>query len=265
MLTLFSILLLGFFLGMRHATDVDHVIAVTTIVSRERTIRNAAMLGAIWGIGHSLTLLLVGGAIILFGIVIPPRLGLSLEFTVAVMLVLLGLMNIRSFAGWLRRWGRASEGEKAERCHDHAHAHGDYVHAHLHGHQSESHGHRVEETPTAWLDIRFGGLNVYQSVRPLLVGVVHGLAGSAAVALLVLPILQNAGWAVAYLLLFGCGTIAGMMLITAAVAFPFACTAARSSAFNRRLAFASCLLSIGFGLFLMYQIGFVQGLFVLIK
>ncbi|MDB6030443.1 MAG: high-affinity nickel-transporter [Verrucomicrobiales bacterium] len=265
MLTLVSILLLGFFLGMRHATDADHVIAVTTIVSRERTIRSAAVLGAIWGIGHSLTLLLVGGAIILFGIVIPPRLGLSLEFTVALMLVLLGLMNIRSFTNWLRERVCGPEGAKAECCHEHTHAHGDYAHAHFHGHRSGSHGHRVEQTPTAWLDLRFGGLNIYQAVRPLLVGVVHGLAGSAAVALLVLPIIQNAKWAVAYLLLFGCGTIAGMMLITAAVALPFACSAVYSAAFNRRLAFASCLMSIGFGLFLMYQIGFVQGLFVLIR
>jgi high-affinity nickel-transport protein len=80
MMTLFSFLFLGFFLGMRHATDADHVVAVTTIISRERTVRNAALIGIVWGIGHTLTLLLVGGAIVLFGLVVPPRLGLSLEF-----------------------------------------------------------------------------------------------------------------------------------------------------------------------------------------
>src|SRR5207302_3661217 len=97
MMTLFSFLLLGFFLGMRHATDADHVIAVTTIVSRERTIRHAALIGITWGIGHTLTMLLVGGAIILFGIVIPPRFGLSLELSVGLMLILLGILNLRSF------------------------------------------------------------------------------------------------------------------------------------------------------------------------
>src|SRR6185437_9644483 len=103
MMTLLSVLLLGFFLGMRHATDADHVIAVTTIVSRERTIRNAALIGVVWGIGHSLTLLLVGGTIVFFGLVVPPRLGLSLEFSVALMLILLGLVNFGSFARYLRR------------------------------------------------------------------------------------------------------------------------------------------------------------------
>ena len=96
MTTLLSILFLGFFLGMRHATDTDHVIAVTTIVSRQRHIGEAALTGIFWGIGHSLTLLVVGGAIILFGLVIPERLGLSFEFCVALMLILLGALNLRS-------------------------------------------------------------------------------------------------------------------------------------------------------------------------
>ena len=91
MMTLFSFLLLGFFLGMRHATDADHVAAVTTIVSRERTVRGAGLIGIIWGVGHALTLLLVGGGIVLFGLVVPPRLGMSLEFSVALMLILLGV------------------------------------------------------------------------------------------------------------------------------------------------------------------------------
>src|SRR5438477_291772 len=102
-MNLLSILFLGFFLGMRHATDADHVIAVTTIVSRECTIRHAALIGITWGIGHTLTMLVVGGAIVLFGIAIPPRLGLSLEFSVGLMLILLGLVNLRSFTRWLNQ------------------------------------------------------------------------------------------------------------------------------------------------------------------
>lgn len=261
MMALLSILSLGFFLGMRHATDADHVIAVTTIVSRERTIRHAALIGISWGIGHTLTMLLVGGAILLFGIVIPPRLGLSLEFSVGLMLILLGLLNLRSFTRWLSQTFRAEGGHEHEIYHAHAHPHGDHVHSHPHGHDPETHGHREEQTPTAWLDRKFGRLSFYQAVRPLVVGIVHGLAGSAAVALLVVPIIQKPLWAVGYLLIFGLGTIAGMMLITAAIALPFAYTANRSKVFNRRLALASSLLSIGFGLFLIYQIGFVQGLF----
>ena len=96
MTALLSILALGFFLGMRHATDSDHVIAVSTIVSRERDVRHAAIIGMFWGVGHSITLLVVGGAIVVFGLVIPQRLGLSLEFCVALMLIILGAFNLRS-------------------------------------------------------------------------------------------------------------------------------------------------------------------------
>jgi hypothetical protein len=238
MMTLLSFLFLGFFLGMRHAADADHVVAVTTIVSRERSIRNAALIGVIWGIGHTLTLLLVGGAIILLGIVIPSRVGMSLEFSVALMLIFLGLLNFKSFM--------RSIGQPANES-------GIYA-----GH---SHGPGIEGQTADRLDSRLGRLSFYQSVRPLVIGVVHGLAGSAAVALLVLPLIQNSFWALAYLLIFGVGTIGGMMLITAAVAFPFACAATRSVSFHRRLGFASGFLSMGFGIFLVYQIGFVQGLF----
>src|SRR6201987_5377291 len=96
-MTLFSILALGFLLGMRHATDSDHVIAVTTIVSQQRNVFNAALIGIFWGIGHSTTLLIVGGAIILFGVVIPERVGMGLEFCVALVLIFLGWENLRAF------------------------------------------------------------------------------------------------------------------------------------------------------------------------
>src|SRR6476646_5793057 len=112
MSTLFPILLFGFFLGMRHATDSDHVVAVTTIVSRQRKIGSAAWTGIFWGIGHSLTLFVVGGAIILFGVVVPQRLGMSLEFCVALMLILLGALNLGRF--------RRRQNEP----HEHSHRHG---------------------------------------------------------------------------------------------------------------------------------------------
>jgi high-affinity nickel permease len=237
MLTLLSIACLGFFLGMRHATDADHVIAVSTIVSRERAVRSAVFVGALWGLGHTLTLMLVGGAIVLFGLVIPAKLGMSMEFSVGLMLVLLGLWNLKSFGQWL-----------SLRRHDHD--------SHSHAHHNEEH-----EPMRHWLDVRFGKLPLYQMIRPFVVGVVHGMAGSAALALMVLPMIHNPYWAVGYLAIFGMGTIAGMMLITTAIALPFSYTMARSAILHGRLGLASGFISLGFGLFMLYEIGIVQGLF----
>lgn len=252
--TLFPILLFGFFLGMRHATDSDHVVAVTTIVSRQRSIWNAAWTGIFWGIGHSLTLFVVGGAIIVFGVVIPNKLGMSLEFCVALMLILLGTLNLRA------AFRAVAETDDHEGVHHHTHRHGDYVHSHSHGHEITTHGHAEEAVPPAKLDRWFGDSRFYQALRPLVIGTVHGLAGSAAVALLVLPIIHDPIWAMAYLLIFGVGTIAGMMLITAAIAVPISYST-RFQFLHRHLGTAAGVLSLGFGLFLVYQIGFVDGLF----
>ena len=246
-----SIVLLGFFLGMRHATDPDHVIAVTTIVARQRRVGAAALIGVLWGIGHTLTIVAVGGAIIVFGVVIPPRLGLTMELSVALMLILLGLLNVAGIMRWITAI--------ATPVHVHPHRHGDY--AHSHGHTPAAHGHAEDDTAIARLDRRLGGLGLYQMLRPLVVGVVHGLAGSAAVALLVLATIPDPWWGIAYLVVFGAGTIAGMMLITAATALPFTYTVRRFAAVNRHLVLASGVASIGFGLFLVYRIGVVDGLF----
>ncbi len=109
------------------------------------------------------------------------------------------------------------------------------------------------------MDRRLGGLTLYQWLRPLVVGIVHGLAGSAAVALLVLAAVRDPGWAMAYLLLFGAGTIIGMMVITMALAAPFAFSWTRLPRFNWQLRVASGLISFGFGLLLIYDIGFAAG------
>ena len=204
---LLSVTLLGFLLGMRHATDPDHVVAITTIVSQQRSLGRAARTGILWGIGHTATILLVGGAIIVLKVrlsSIPPRVGLTLEFAVAVMLVVLGLLTL---AGGERRV-------------------------------------------------------VDSTARPLTVGFVHGLAGSAAVATLPqVALIPNAMWAVAYLAVFGVGTIVGMLLITASIAAPSLLAIQRFAGLNRSLRIASGVASIAFGLLLAHRIGFVDGLF----
>lgn len=197
-------LLLGVILGVRHATDADHVVAVTTIVTRRRSVSDAMRVGALWGVGHTVTIMLVGGAIILLGVVIPPRLGLAMEFAVAVMLIGLGAYNLLGRRG-------------------------------------------VPAPPS--------------TARPLLVGVVHGLAGSAAIALLVLTTIPDPAWALGYLVLFGLGTIGGMMGVTGAVAAPMVLTVRRFDRFNRSLQLVSGTLSVALGLALAAQLTLVDGLF----
>ncbi len=260
MIGFFSILVVGFFLGMRHATDPDHVIAVTTIVSNQRNRMRAALIGAFWGVGHTVTIFVVGAGIILFNLVIPVRVGLSMELSVAVMLIILGVANV---AGFLRSMpaGSTPAHDKAGVVHSHSHSHGGYIHSHPHTHLPESHPDAPDHAPLTWLDHAFGRVGLYQYLRPFVVGVVHGLAGSAAVALLVLTTIRDVHWAIAYLLIFGVGTIAGMMLITMSLASAFTMVGKGRQKFSRRLAFASGLLSLGFGLFVAYEICFVNGLF----
>ena len=257
-----SFLFLGFFLGMRHATDADHVVAIATIVSRERSMVGSALIGAAWGVGHSITVMAVGAAIIVFEVVIPPRLGLSMEFAVGIMLVLLGVLTL---TGMGRAVGAAHThasvpGGHALDLHDHLHAHGDYVHWHPYGHGPGAHGHAEEHTPLARLDrSRLGRIAFYQWLRPFAVGLVHGLAGSAAVALMVLSIIREPVAALGYLLLLGLGTVVGMMLITLILSAPFAFTAVNLPKFNWRLRVASGLVSFVFGVILIYGIGFAEG------
>lgn len=243
----FAVLSLGFLLGMRHATDADHVIAVSTIVSRHRNPLAAALIGAVWGLGHTITIFVVGGGIILFGWVIPHRLGLSMEFAVGLMLIGLGIANM---------WSVMRHRHDPE--HEHPHHHDGEVHTHAHDHVRHEHH---EPAAVSWLDVRLAGVRVYQLFRPMLIGIVHGLAGSAAVALIVLAAIGNARWGVLYLLVFGVGTIVGMALVTAGISAGITRRGA-SKVWTQRVRFASGLLSLGFGCFIAYRIGFVEGLFV---
>jgi high-affinity nickel-transport protein len=256
MTALFAIMLLGFFLGMRHATDSDHVVAVTTIVSRERTMLHANLIGALWGLGHTITILLVGASIILFRLTIPPSLGLSMELCVGLMLILLGILNL---TGALRR---AIEWITIRRLGSGAHSHFLFGRWMVHTHDEDGEPILLDSISIiGWAPRWWKQLGLFHVLRPLVVGIVHGLAGSAAVALLVLTTISRPSWAIGYLLIFGLGTVAGMMLITAAIAIPFAYSLQHFVRLNRGLAMASGFVSVAFGLFLCYQIGFVDGLF----
>jgi ABC-type nickel/cobalt efflux system permease component RcnA len=226
---------LGLLLGMRHSTDPDHVVAVSTIVSKQRSIRQAGLIGTLWGLGHTLTIFAVGSMIILFGVVIPPRLGLSMEFSVALMLIFLGVLNLsglmQRMTSYLTR-GRKQDGEIA-----------------------------ISSRAETLLDRSVGRFGVYQCVRPLVIGIVHGLAGSAAVALLVLSTIHSPLWATMYLLIFGAGTMVGMMCMTAMMAVPLAYAGSRFTSLSRFFSVASGVVSVCFGFFLVYQLGFLGGLF----
>jgi len=220
--SLASALLVGAVVGFRHASDADHVVAVGAIASRERSLGAALVVGASWGVGHALTLLLVGGALLAFGVDVPPRLGLALELSVAVMLILLGFANLTGLRG---RWPSGSAATTA------------VSHAEL-------------EAPSS-----------RRLLRSLGVGVVHGLAGSAAVALLGIAAVSRPGFALVYLLLFGVGTLFGMLLLTLAMAAPVAFASRRFEELGQRLTRVAGAVSVGFGAFLFYEIGFVDGLF----
>jgi len=242
LLPFITVTLLGFFLGMRHSTDPDHVVAVSTIVSRQGSIRSSATIGLLWGLGHTLTIFLVGSAIIVFGVVIPARLGLSMEFCVALMLILLGIMNLTGVMAWLNERLGTQFGSSKPLCNEVGAA-------------------ATTSRTELLFEKLFGKLGVYQTLRPLVIGLVHGLAGSAAVALLVLSTIKSPFWSTVYLLVFGFGTVAGMMLMTGAISLPLVLAGRRFSSMNRYMTTASGFISVAFGLFLVYQIGFINGLF----
>jgi ABC-type nickel/cobalt efflux system permease component RcnA len=263
-----AIALLGLVLGMRHATDPDHVIAVTTILSREHRLAAATRIGVVWGLGHTLTVLIVGAAIIFFKIAIPARLGLAMEFAVAVVLILLGVGAAASLVrkGANRMRGVSSQPD-ALLVHAHAHTHDGATHVHPHVHLGDHADTHEDINAAMHLDHRIPAdvLPSFAARRPLLrsfaVGLVHGLAGSAAIALLVLSAIPSPLWATLYLAIFCVGTVIGMGLITTAIATPFMVVSRRASWIRQGLVTGSGLLSFGFGLFLAYQIGIVDHLF----
>src|ERR1700738_3953774 len=149
-MSVFAILFIGFFLGMRHATDPDHVIAVSTIVSRERSLSHAGWIGALWGLGHTITIVLVGAGIILFDLVIPTRVGLTMEFTVGLMLILLGVLNLTGAMAWISEKFSPAH-PQVTGSHAHVHEHDSKMHLHWHSHSPQREHHGKSLTPPEWL------------------------------------------------------------------------------------------------------------------
>jgi hypothetical protein len=260
-----GLILLGLTLGMRHATDPDHVIAVTAILTRERRFLRAMGIGLVWGLGHSATVLAMGTAIIFFKLRVPPRLGLSLEFFVAIVLVLLGLRAAKETLALIAQKlhiAYSSDSTLVVHSHGHTHEHRGRVrnHNHFHAHSLVNdedlgaHDHLISPR----LAETISGRSLTKSFT---VGLLHGLAGSAAIALLVTAAIPSPWWATLYMTVFCSGVIVGMIVITTAVGAPFVLAAKRVAGLHRRLSLTAGWLSLGFGLFLAYQIGIVDRLF----
>lgn len=238
MLALAPAAMFGLVVGLRHAIEADHVAAVSAIVAREKSLRGAALVGAAWGLGHTATVLLFGGAIVVFGLVVPKPVGLALELCVGVMLVGLGAWNFVS----RRRGGGHSH------SHSHAHSHEEA--------RSSSHDGAGHDAPTK------REAPARRALRPLVVGSMHGLAGSAAVALLVVAAVGSTSWGLVYLLVFGLGTMIGMTALTTALALPLGKAMRRFERAELWLRIGSGLVSCAIGAFVIYEIGFEGGLFL---
>jgi hypothetical protein len=190
------LLVVGLLLGVRHATDADHVVAVAALVSREKRTSVISKLGAMWGAGHMLTVFIVGGAIIALGVVIPPRVALVFELAVGLMLIVIGLLTLFG----------SHEGTAAR-----------------------------------------------TAARSFGVGMVHGLAGSTAIALMILATIRDVRTALLYLVIFSLGTVAGMTVVTFAMAVPLA-FATRAHKVQRAVGRVAGVVSVAFGFFVIYQI-----------
>jgi nickel/cobalt transporter (NicO) family protein len=202
-----AVLAFGLILGFKHATEADHVMAVSTIVSEHRNLVKVAVVGGLWGLGHTLTLVAIGIVVLMLGVAIPERISQYLEFGVGLMIIGLSGTALR------RIFRRPTD------LHVHTHAHGTNRHSHVHfgdnhtedDELSENHSHRVNQI----------------GLKPLLVGAMHGLAGSAALTLLVLTQVKSLVLGISYLLIFGFGSVLGMMVVSTLIGVPFALSSRR--------------------------------------
>lgn len=223
-LTTTSVLLLGFVLGVHHAIEADHLAAVTAIVSEKKNVFTASIVGGLWGVGHTISLFIVGLIVIFLKLQISESVESKLEGIVGIMLVALGVNAIYKLV-------------RSDKVHAHKHSHGDVTHTHLHTHgedeAAESH-HRL-------------------SPRSVLVGMVHGLAGSAALMLMIVPLIPSALVALLYIVIFGVGSIAGMMAMSLLIGLPFHFTSSRFKLLNSGIRVAAGLFSLILGASIIYE------------
>lgn len=225
-----SLLLLGFLLGMRHALEADHIAAVATLATRSGSYRHVMFQGAVWGLGHTLTLLLACSVVLFLDTVIPARFAQGLEAVVGAMLILLG-------ADLLRRMLR-------DRVHLHTHRHDDgTAHFHAHSHAGEPSAHT--------LDHQHAHARRFPA-RALYVGMIHGLAGSAALILLTLSTVSSPLTGLIYVGLFGVGSICGMALLSLVISVPLRSTR-HFALLHHALQVTVGLATIAIGGMLVYQ------------
>jgi ABC-type nickel/cobalt efflux system permease component RcnA len=226
--------------GLKHATEVDHVVAVSAIVSEQRNLLRSSLIGGLWGVGHTASLIIVGVIVLLLRIAIPEHVANWLEFGVALMIIGLGASAL---VRALRRRGDV---------HVHRHSHDNVSHVHIHFHEygtehakaKASHSHAISRA----------------GFKPFLVGAMHGLAGSAALTLLVLTQVNSVALGLLYLAVFGVGSIIGMLLMSGLIGLPFALTARRVSGVHYNLQTIAGAVSIIFGVWYAYEIGISSGL-----
>jgi hypothetical protein len=237
---------LGFLLGLQHASDADHLVAVATILSRERRFAIGAAIGMIWGLGHALTLTLAGAILVGLNARLPSSLATAGELVVAAMIMVLGALRLGDA---LRGLGTASS---AHLLTDHDHGGREALHSHAHAHGTRWH-HHPHVHPSRHLLAALEGARTWTAIRAATVGAVHGLAGTAAVSLLVLSTITSTLGAVVYLVVFAVGTLIGMTALTALLAWPVS-LALRVRRVHRALAVGSGLGAIAFGAFYAWHI-----------
>lgn len=230
-------LALGFVLGLRHALDADHLAAVSTFASQERSLKRSSLIGVYWGMGHTAALLVFGMAVAAFRVVLTERHAQALEFAVALMLIALGANVLWKLA-------------RTPAIHVHTHAHDGVTHSHLHVHVGEKeHGPHEHQHHI----LKVAG-------KPFVVGVVHGLAGTAALMMLVVGAIPSLLLAAGYILIFGVGSIGGMALMSLLISLPVALAARRLLWLERGVRLSAGLFSLSFGLYLGWEVGVVQSL-----
>jgi ABC-type nickel/cobalt efflux system permease component RcnA len=256
-LSAFALLGLGLVFGLKHATEVDHVVAVSAIVSEHRNIFRSILVGGLWGLGHTASLIVVGVFVLALRVAIPERVSNWLEFGVALMIIVLGAIALT----------RALQRRK--QIHIHKHKHDSLTHVHIHFHEKETdHKGQTESRSDADSQTQAELHSHAEShshavsrvgIKPFLVGAMHGLAGSAALTLLVLTQVQSAALGLVYLAVFGIGSVIGMLLMSGLIGLPFAISARRLSGAGFSLQIIAGGLSIAFGFWYAYEIAIGGG------